>query len=67
MLHPGAIFELKILKNKYSDGVSPHWGAIAPRVPSWFSGSRFAAGKGGRKREGVAFPHFFFNLTTAQQ
>ena len=47
-----------------------------PRLPSWFSGSRFAAGKGkgggegrgGGKGRGIAFPHFFFyNLTTAQQ
>jgi len=47
----------------------------APRPPSWFSGSHFAAGEGGkgvgregrRKREGVAFSHFFsYNLTTAQ-
>ena len=46
-----------------------------PRLPSWFSGGRFAAGEGKRtgregrrKREGVAIPHFFFyNLTTVQQ
>ena len=48
-----------------------------PQTPSWFSGSRFAAGerkgKGGEGRErgkgkGVSVPPLlFYNLTTAQQ
>ena len=32
--------------------LGPHWeNYVAPRPPSWFSGSRFAAGEG-MKREG---------------
>jgi len=52
----------------------PDWGKITelPRPPSWFSGSRFAAGERerGRRRKiekeekgrGIAFPHFFFTI-----
>jgi len=55
MLPPGAIFKLKIHQNAYAAWVSPrtpYWGKLQTRPPSWFSGSRFAAGEGkGEKKE----------------
>ena len=79
MLLAGALFELIIHQNAYAAGALP-WTPLEKLTelpdPSWFSGSRFAAGggrkgegrEGRRKIEGIAFPDFFFyNLTTAQQ
>jgi len=53
MLPPGAIFELKIHQNAYAAGASP-WTPLgslqSSQTPSWFSGSRFAAGTGGKEK-----------------
>ena len=48
MLPPGAIFQLKIHQNAYAAGAPDLTGEAyrAPRLPSWFSGSRFAAEEG---------------------
>jgi len=74
MLPPIAIFKLKIHQIAYAAGSSSrtHTGKITelPRLPSWFSGSRVAAGEGkrggegreGEKGRGLAFPHFFFTI-----
>jgi len=78
MLPPGAIFKLKIHKNAYAAGTSsrtPLGNLTEPQTPSWFSGSRFAAGEGRKGEErvkeekgrGSVPPLLFYNLTTAQQ
>jgi len=80
-LLPGAIFELKIHQNACAAGVSPRTplGKLT-ELPDPLAGFREpfrgrGGGRGGmgreregmRKREGVAFPHFFiYNLTTVQ-
>jgi len=56
MLPPGAIFKHKIHQNVYAMCMlcpGPHSGKLpnSPRPPSWFSGSRFAAGEGREKGE----------------
>ena len=76
MLPSGAIFKLKIHQNAYATVPDPT-GEITelPDPLAGFQGATSQQRRGGkgrgregrRKREEVAFPHFFFYNTTAQQ